>query len=64
MNEKDEGTLRLATPEERAQILCDRLARVSDELDASKAKVMQLAAKLEVYRDLVDTLVRELRGSR
>lgn len=64
MADTDEGTLKLATAEERISILCERNAKLADNVDFHVKEGLKLRAKLEVYRDIVDSLIGELRGSK
>lgn len=64
MNEKDEGTLRLATPEERIAKAEEIIGRLQYELNDKNIKIHRLTAQLDVYKDIVNDLIVALREGR
>lgn len=64
MIEKDEGTLRLATPKERIAKAEEIIGRLQCECNEKGVKIHRLTAQLDVYRDIVNDLIAALREGR
>jgi len=64
MSDTDEGTLRLTTKDEQISLLCEKLEKTKENVEFHVRESMKLRAKLDVYRDIVDALIGELRGSK
>lgn len=64
MNQADEGTLRLATPEERLAKAEEMLGKLQAEVYDKNIKIHRINAQLDVYKDFVNDLIAALRGDR
>jgi len=64
MDKTNEGTLRLATPEERLAKAEEIIGKLQVEVYDKNIKIHRINAQLDVYKDFVNDLIAALRGDR